>query len=244
MLRRAEGLPILEAFSLLSDGDGGFWIGGQRRLVRWRDGSSTVYPVDALDHNTGDIGIGALARGPDGTLWVGVMAGPGLGLGRLSNGTVEPFVTAGFDGRNVVVIALHVDRAGSLWVGTLGKGLLRIRGDVVEHYGRADGLSSDGIQAFLEDREGTLWVLTTNGIDSFRDPLVATFSAAEGLGLAVAGVLARRDGTIWVANNGSLDRIANGQVSSIRQGQGLPGVQVTSTGMACGTRRPPPWPSR
>ena len=121
------------------------------------------------------------------------------------------------------------DHQGSLWVGTLDKGLFRIRGNVVEHYGRADGLSGDSIFAFFEDREGIFWVVTTDGIDSFRDPRVTTFSALEGLGPAAVGVLAGKDGTIWVSNAGSLDHIVNGRVTSIHLGHGLPpGGQVAS----------------
>ena len=85
------------------------------------------------------------------------------------------------------------------------------------------------MNSVFEDREGILWAVTQNGIDSFRDPRVTTFSSLEGLGKnAAAGVLASRDGSIWVANDGSLDRIANGSVSSLRTGAGLPGHQVAS----------------
>ena len=120
------------------------------------------------------------------------------------------------------------DRDGNLWVGTDAKGLFRIHGNAVEHYGRTEGLSGDSVWALFEDREGMVWAGTTSGIDSFRDPPVATFSPVEGLGKHLpAGVLASRDGTIWVANAGSLDRIKNGTVSSIRSGKGLPGDQVT-----------------
>ena len=105
-------------------------------------------------------------------------------------------------------------------MGTLGNGLFRIRGDVVEHYGRAEGLSSDFVNDLFEDREGILWVTTTNGIDSFRDPRVVTFSTSEGLGSESAvGVLASRDGTVWVANAGSLDehQERDGHVNSKRR---------------------------
>ena len=95
-------------------------------------------------------------------------------------------------------------------------------------YRRTDGLSSDNVQGFFEDREGNVWALTSSGMDMFRDSLVTTYAAPEGLGPAAAGVLASKDGTIWVANNGTLDRLTNGHIASIGRGHGLPGVQVTS----------------
>src|SRR5271157_2034999 len=227
---KSDGIPISPLDSLLADGKGGFWLGGQTTLVYWHDGVSETYPIEALNSNTGQLGIVSLARGRDGGLWVGMMAeGRGLGLGRLIGGIVKPFVTPTFDGSKVVVMAMISDHDGNLWVGTIGKGIFRIHDDVVDHYQQTDGLSSDSVLALFEDREGIVWAVTSNGIDSFRDPGVTTFSAREGLGAdAATGVLASRDGTIWVANAGSLDQIKDGTVSSIRTGSGLPGHQVTS----------------
>jgi signal transduction histidine kinase len=85
------------------------------------------------------------------------------------------------------------------------------------------------VLALFEDREGIVWAATLNGIDSFRDPRVTTFSATEGLGKdAAVGILADRNGVIWVSNAESLDRIENGTISSIRRVDGLPGHQVSS----------------
>jgi signal transduction histidine kinase len=227
---KSDGMPIAPADALLADGEGGFWVGGQTALVHWRAGVSQIYPIEGLKSNVGDIGINRLARGPDGSLWVGIAAaGPGLGLGQLLDGVFRPFVTPNFDGSKVSVYDMMFDRDGSLWVASVGKGLFRIRGDVVEHYGQTEGLSSDAVGALFEDREGIVWAATTNGVDSFRDPRIVTFTASEGLGNdEVTGVLATHDGTIWIANSGSLDRIVNGRVSSIRPRHGLPGHQVAS----------------
>ena len=225
----SDGIPLpTGGQALLADGKGGFWLGGQRAVVHWHAGISEVYPIEALKTNTGD-GVNALALESNGSLWIGLLPqGPGKGLGRLERGVFKSFVTPGFDGSKLGVFALTLDRDGSLWVGTLGNGLFRIRGDFVEHYGRAEGLSSDFVNDLFADREGILWVTTTNGIDSFRDPRVATFSASEGLGSeAAVGVLASKDGTVWVANGDSLDEIKNGTVTSIRSGHGLPGDQVS-----------------
>ena len=225
----SDGIPLpTGGQALLADGKGGFWLGGQRAVVHWHAGVSEVYPIEALKTNSGD-GVNALALDSNGSLWIGLLPqGPGKGLGRLEKGVFKSFVAPGFDGSKLGVFALNLDRDGSLWVGTLGNGLFRIRRDVVDHYGRTEGLSSEYVNDLFADREGILWVTTTNGIDSFRDPRVATFSTSEGLGEEEAvGVLASKDGTVWVANNGSLDKIKNGTVTSIRSGHGLPGDQVS-----------------
>ena len=216
-----DGIPISRVQSVLADGHGGFWLGGETALVHWQGRVSEVYPVKAE--------IMGLARAPDGTLWVGIGEGMGLGLAQLKNGAVKPFVTPTFDGSKLSVTSLMFDHDGNLWVGTDATGLFRIHGDSVEHYGHTEGLSGDSVWALFEDREGLVWAGSTSGIDSFRDPRVTTFSALQGLGKDLAaGILASRDGTIWVANNGSLDRIRNGTVSSIRRANGLPGDQVAA----------------
>ncbi len=219
---KADGIPISDIQSLLADGNGGFWLGGRAGgLVHWHAGVSEKY-------NVGNE-VFSLARGSDRSLWVGMSGeGPGHGLQQLKDGAVKPFVTPTFNGSNFDIGTLMFDHDGNLWVGTVGKGILRIHGNAVEHYDHTNGLSGDSVYALFEDREGIVWAGTTSGVDSFRDPSVVTFSHVEGLGKDLpAGILASRDGTIWVANAGSLDHIVNGNVSSIRAGKGLPGDQVT-----------------
>ncbi len=227
---KSDGIPISPVNSMLADGKGGFWLGGQTALVHWHDGVSETYPIEGLKSNAGRAGIAGLARGLDGSLWVGILRdGPGRGLGRLINGVFHPFVTPGLDGSKLRVHSMMFDRDGNLWVGTEGEGLFRIQGNLGDHYGRAEGLSSDAVNAVFEDKEGILWAVTPDGIDNFRDPRVTSFSTSEGLGDRPMGVLAGRDGVIWVASTGSLDRIEkNGAISSVRTTHGLPGSQVAS----------------
>jgi signal transduction histidine kinase/ligand-binding sensor domain-containing protein len=218
---KADGIPISPVNAVLADGKGGFWLGMEGRLIHWQAGRSEIYKLGKYD-------VSSLAGGPGGSFWVGILA-EGGGLEQLKEGAVKPFVTPTFDGSKLSVTSMMLDRDGNLWVGTDAKGVFRIRGNVVDHYDHTEGLSGDSVWALFEDREGIVWAGTTNGIDSFRDPRVTTFSALQGLGKDLAaGILATRDGTIWVANDGSLDRIENGTVSSIRRSDGLPGDQVAS----------------
>jgi signal transduction histidine kinase/ligand-binding sensor domain-containing protein len=214
---------------LIEDGSGTFWIGTSIGLLRWRDGSLTAYPNKNLMPNRGTDGVTGLASASDGSLWVGIAdAGPGRGLERFVQGSWKAFGQPGFEGSRVRIMALFMDRDRALWIGTIGDGIYRIRGNRVDHF-NANGLSSKDVWSFYQDREGNIWVVTSEGIDFFGDIPVVSFSSEEGLNTDdVVSVLGAHDGTVWVGNNGSLDVIRNGAVSSIRRRQGLPGDQVAS----------------
>jgi signal transduction histidine kinase/ligand-binding sensor domain-containing protein len=222
---KGDGLPIQKGESILLDGTGGFWIGSDTSLVHWKAGVSEVYELQALRSNSGQMGIVAIARNSDGSLWVGTAAG----LERFSDGALKPFSTPNFDGSKISVFALLMDRDNALWVATVNNGLYRIRGKTVDHFGSADGLSSNTVLNLYEDQEGIIWAATSSGLDSFQEPPVTTYSASEGLGADFAvSVIASHAGTVWVANAESLDSIHDGTVLSRRMKDGLPGHQVTS----------------
>lgn len=71
---------------------------------------------------------------------------------------------------------VFLDRDGTLWSQNIPHGLLRVRSMLVgrsdpaqaEGYSASDGLSSDIVTTFFEDREGSVWVGTFGGLDSFR----------------------------------------------------------------------------
>jgi signal transduction histidine kinase len=225
---RADGIPFNYAGPLAEDGQRNLWIGSAIALTRWTPGSSSTYAPASLKPAEGLAGVSALAPAPDGSLWVG-LGRLGLGLQQLSRGTWKPFLAAGLDGSSLEVTALFLDSENSLWVGTLRQGIYRIHDGKVDHFRSTDGLSGDDIFGFYRDREGVLWVVTSKGLDSFRDLRVLTFSTTQGLSAdAVASVLASKDGAVRVGNHAGLDVLREGAVSSIVRAGGLPGERVTS----------------
>jgi len=229
---QAEGLPFVYAQPMVRDRAGDLWIGSSAVLARWSPGLSKadVFPCPALQRVGGLQGVSALAARPYGSLWVGFSwPGKGLGLQQFANGTWKNFATPGFDSSSLKVSALLIDRDGGLWVGTDNQGLYRIYGDKVDRFGSSDGLSSDSVLGFYQDREGDLWVVTSKGIDRLHNLAVTSFSIREGLTAEdVHAVLAAHDGTLWIANGGALDYWRNGKLSAIREGSGLPGHLPTS----------------
>ena len=92
---------------------------------------------------------------------------------------------------------------------------------VVDHFGTADGLSSDFIQRLYEDREGDLWVATSRGVDCFRDLRVTSYGRREGLpSEEVDSVLASRDGTIWAGGLQAYPRFA--EEMSLQSSRAMP----------------------
>jgi PAS domain S-box-containing protein len=224
---KAEGITIHEASSFLPDGKGGFWIGGDTLLLHWKMGAAPeIYSPQQLQSNVGQIGINSLLEDSDGSLWVGIMAaGPGLGLERFRNGVLTPVALPNFDGTKVFIHGMIEDSDQNLWIATFGNGVYRIHGRTVDHFGRADGLSSDTVFDLYEGDDGTVWAATSDGIDNFRDLPVTTFSSFKGLGpTGAASVMATKDGTVWVASLGTLHFVRKGAVSSVR----VPGQQVGS----------------
>lgn len=226
-----EGLPasLNDPESLVEDKEGNFWIGTDTGLVRWKSGSSVVYKPKALDKNTGMDGID-LAAAPDGSLWVGsVGPGHGLGLQRLVRGALVPFSTPEFVGSTLNVSTLLLDRHNVLWVGTHDRGIYRVYGHRVDHFSSQDGLSSDRVSRLYEDHEGNLWVVTSAGVDNFRDLQVATFSTREGVSTAeVDSVLASRDGTLWIGGSHALCTLRQNRVSCVNLDKNAQGIQTTS----------------
>lgn len=226
-----DGVPFARGGDALAeDQQGTLWVGGETALLHWKNGLTSILTPRGLNRNAGMEGITGLAFAPGGTLFVGMgVRGPGLGLQRLIEGRWGPVKTSDLDGSDLVVSALYPDREGALWIGTRDRGIYRLYRNEFEHFDGTKGLSSDDVWSFSEDREGNLWVATSEGVDRFSDTKVTSFSSSEGLCSGeIDSVLASRDGSLWVGGAGALSILRNGKVSCLRTGQGLPGSQVTS----------------
>jgi signal transduction histidine kinase len=94
-----------------------------------------------------------------------------------------------------------------------------------------DGLSGDHVNAVFEDREGTIWVATREGLDRFRELPITRVSTAQGLsGAHQNSIPAARDGTVWIGTEDGLNRWNDGRVTVYRRrtDPGLPDDRIRS----------------
>jgi len=226
-----QAIPFPNALQLATHGHDELWIGGYSELSLWKPGSGHVYFPNVTGRPEGYALFKAIAAAPDGSAWAAI-DGPGkfLQLQHFEKGNWEPRDYPGIEVANSDVTTLFIDRGNAMWIGTAHHGIFRARGDLIDHFDRTDGLSSDAVGRFFQDSEGTLWVATSAGIDNFRDTRVATYSMREGLSAdSAVAVLGAHDGTLWIINNyESLEFLRGNKVSALRSTHGLPGQHVST----------------
>jgi Two component regulator propeller./Histidine kinase./Y_Y_Y domain. len=120
------------------------------------------------------------------------------------------------------------DREGALWVGTVDKGLIHVHDGGVDSFTKADGLSSNGpfIDIF-EDREGTIWAASLDGLDRFRRLAIPSLTARQGLSSdSIHSILSAKDGSIWAGTADGLNYLKDNtvQVYSRRHGLSSDGI--------------------
>jgi len=122
------------------------------------------------------------------------------------------------------------DRAGHLWVGTLGDGLFCYHTNgPPQRIARNEGLGSSLVWALFEDAEGNLWVGTrAGGLNRVRPALFKTYTRKDGLASdQITAICEGADGELWVGTDGDgVNRLKAGGVTHFGREQGLEGLQV------------------
>jgi energy-coupling factor transport system substrate-specific component len=95
-----------------------------------------------------------MAQTPDGFLYIGSYGG----LTRFDGQRFE--VVSGISS----AVCLYVDRQGRLWVGTNEMGAACLDRGVLTVYGQENGLPSNSIRGFCEDKYGDLYIATVSGL--------------------------------------------------------------------------------
>ena len=193
--------------SVYEDSKGSLWVGSDNGLWRWKPGSPQHYAFP------GQLpGITALTEVDNGTL---LMANR-EGIRQLVGGKAVAYALPGI-ARPVRPRTLFRSGDGSLWIGTVDRGLVHVHQGRTDWFTQADGLSGDYVASLFEDREGDIWVATNGGLDRFRDVAIPTISSKQGLPDAVTwSVLAARDGSVWFGSTAGVSRWKDGHLTIYR----------------------------
>src|SRR5208282_1182701 len=196
-------------YSLYEDSERRLWAGTESGLWQWAPGPPRRYSSQIFRAQQGSV------AGDRGTGLVAISGAHDRVLLQTTRNGMEEYTIPGVP-RLFGAESLLRDRLGALWIGTMQHGLLRVQDGRFSWAEEKSLLSGEFVSALLEDREGTIWAGTTNGLDRFREATISTISANEGLSTPVACVLAARDGSLWMGSYGGLNRWSHGHLTIYR----------------------------
>ena len=204
------------AFLVQEARDGSVWIAvrDEYRLVRYSQGVFSDQPLPPLRQPEwmakSPEYVLAMAENTHGDLLLLTPAG----LVRVVGGKVsppEPVSLPANAGDLPKVRTLLVDREGNLWVGMIGKGLVRLRPAPMTAFGKAEGLSDSSFNTVFQDREGRIWLggdqlYWFDGRGFHRVPQVGDIRAIAQTG----------EGDLWFGGYGGLYRWRSGALSHFK----------------------------
>lgn len=207
-----EGVRCPSNYGLDIGPDGAVWVGGEQGICEWSPTANRFFPMPATPGSSSLIRVRAMAVGRDGGVWAGSTdVSSNKGLARLTSEGFKSYRKGTFDGSKLQITKLAVDREGGLWAGAQDGGILRLFQDRVDRMGKADGLAAGSVTAIMQDQEGSMWIVTDQGITELFGLRVAAYTTREGLsGSGVETVAAMPDGDLAISNSGAIDVIRHG----------------------------------
>lgn len=192
-----DGLAHNRIFDVHQDSSGAMWFASLvAGVTRMQDGRMTTF-----GRATGLVSdqIHEVYEDRDGSIWIGTYEG---GFYRMGAEAPEAYdLPEGLAGNGIQSIVEDDD--GNLWLGTYNNGLIRMHDGEIAHFEQG-ALSEAFVFDLFEDREGSLWVATREGLHRLGDGKFLTFGEPEGLAEATFVVAVdRADDVVWAGSEGS-----------------------------------------
>ena len=202
--------------TLFEDQRGYLWVGSTAGVFRRQGQTDTFIKV-----GTSPVLAQGFVTDPDGDVFVldqhlrwGALTGQADSSFRLKIDT--PLVVGSPAG-------VWTDRDGYWWVAFQNKGLVRVNPKPPHSwqvFSVENGLSGNQVMALFQDREGTLWAGTEDGVTQLSAGNITNFLASGQL--PVPRVLtADHNGAVWIGTHAGLVRRFNGEETLYRSRDGL-----------------------
>jgi PAS domain S-box-containing protein len=150
---------------------------------------------------------------------LGVIAGLGPRLMRISGGELQPYHFR--DEATVLdwIYSLCASSDGAIWVGT-NHGIFRIKDGDYREWTTPDGLLTNQVDSVTEDAEGNIWACTTWGILRIKSGRLTLVGEANGLSDdRIYGIVPDNLGHVWLNSGKGLQRVSRQSVDDFAEGK-------------------------
>jgi signal transduction histidine kinase/ligand-binding sensor domain-containing protein len=198
-----------EIRTLFRDRQGTLWVGAADGL--WRLANGRVIREDLGTRS--EMLVLSISPAPGG----GLLLGDGQWVYRWKGATPVP-LTLPREAAFTSITFADVDRSDRLWLGS-GKAIGVLDPDgTFRVLGLTDGLSSpDNIALYdmFEDRDGAIWLATSEGLSRFADGRITSVGSAHGLpGNRVWSIVEDSSGDLWLSLDRGIVRLARDDIAA------------------------------
>jgi ligand-binding sensor domain-containing protein len=213
MLTAEDGLAETSTRCVYRDRRDDIWVGSYLGFARISHGRATTF--SQMDGNAIPT-VTSIGEDSQGKIWIAA----GGKLFTMENDRLVP-VPGWQKVFDIKVIAR--DGRGDMWIGTDGDGVFRFSDGKFTAFRVRDGLANNQIRAIFSDRQGVLWVGTTDGLSRYQNGKFTSFGAIDGLpNTRITSFFEDADGMLWIGTRGGLSRYENGHFFNISEVEGLP----------------------
>jgi len=193
-------------FGLCARRDGGLLAGGPAGLFSY-DGSALKPFGEAAN---GEEHIYSIVESRDRSLWMSTSHGLRF-IGDSARQSKRPQTKS-------LIGAILQDHEESLWLGTLGDGLIRVAGGQETAFQTPLALPNNSVTALLEDREQNIWVGTSDGLVRLSAPVLSVLSSRNGLSDDnFSTIYNDRHGVVWLTTvTGKIVRYTGGRAADFQ----------------------------
>jgi signal transduction histidine kinase/ligand-binding sensor domain-containing protein len=220
------GVDVLYVWSVVEDAQGQLWIGNWSGMRELHGDRFKMAP--GLENMTDP--VTALLRARDGGVWLGTRAG----LMRYDAGQCVWPGPGKIPPKGGVRTIAETDD-GTVWFGTAGGGLGRLKDGRIQYFHKADGLASEYIGCLHLEADDTLWIGTLGGgLNRFKHGRFTTIGIEQGLPNGfIAHIEDDGMGFFWMSSHNGLIRVPKAGLNARADGM-TNDVQFRSYGLSDG----------
>jgi signal transduction histidine kinase/ligand-binding sensor domain-containing protein len=200
-----EDPPSSTVLSVFEDSEQNIWVGLQTGLLRLSRTALSTFPLPGEQNAD----IGTVYADRDGSLWI--TSSQLYRIGPRRDGSED--VPAPEPGERVRCV--FRDRSGGWWVGTEGHGVYLTRGHDRVQYTKRTGLVNDFVRAFLQSRDGSIWIGTDEGVSRWREGRLTNYRVSDGLSyFSIRALMQDSRDDIWIGTERGVNRWHDGHFAT------------------------------
>jgi ligand-binding sensor domain-containing protein/signal transduction histidine kinase len=203
-----DPLPHEEVRAFRRARDGALWVATFSGLYRQTGGRWTRFTdQDGLLSSR----IHDVYEDPDGRLWIATDDG------------LHEYLAGRFVRRPIAhalwlqpdLTRVHMDREGSLWVGSLSQGLVCLRPTQFLTWTTEDGLAWNYVSSVLQDGRGDIWIGTNKGLSVLRDGRLRAHALSHTALPNVTSMALEADGHLLIGTKSGVYRVEGGALTPL-----------------------------